>query len=119
MNDYNEQERKEHNMTVQDLASFHKTLKQNNIPFYTDIFTDDIWGDMGVDTASVSVTANEDSWHIHYIRTQSGIPYIFADYVSNIVDEYHKDLSHEQFYDYLNLHNLQKAFADFMHTNHV
>ena len=94
-------------MTVQDLASFHKTLKQNNIPFYTDIFT------------SVSVTANEDSWHIHYIRTQSGIPYIFADYVSNIVDEYHKDLSHEQFYDYLNLHNLQKAFADFMHTNHV
>ncbi len=106
-------------MTVQDLASFHETLKQNNIPFYTDIFTDDIWGDMGVDTASVTVTANEDSWHIHYIRTQSGIPYIFADYVSNIVDEYHKDLSHEQFYDYLNLHNLQKAFADFMHTNHV
>ena len=54
-------------MTVQDLASFHETLKQNNIPFYTDIFTDDIWGDMGVDTASVSVTANEDSLSLIHI----------------------------------------------------
>lgn len=106
-------------MTVQELASIHETLKQRNIPFYTDIFSDDIWGDMGVDTASVHVIAKQDGWHLHYIRTQSGIPYIFADYVSNIVDEYHKELTHEQFYDFLNLHNLLKEFTDFINANHL
>ncbi len=32
-------------------------------------------GDNGEDCASVTIHPTKEGWHLHYIRTQSGIPY--------------------------------------------
>lgn len=100
-------------MRVQELASY-RNEKNFSSPFYAELFCDDIWGDNGEDCASVTIHPTQEGWHLHYIRTQSGIPYPFAPHTSKIIDEYEKDVNDEQFYDYLLLHNLQEAFMDYI-----
>ena len=102
-------------MRIQELASY-RNEKNFSSPCYAELCCDDIWGDNGEDCASVTIHPTKEGWHLHYIRTQSGIPYPFAPHTSKIVDEYEKDVNDEQFYDYLLLHNLQEAFMDYITT---
>ena len=103
-------------MTLQQLEQFHQQFQNSDATFYTEVIHDDIWGDLGVDSATVSIQAKDALWHLHYIRTQSGIPCILAEYTSEVIDEYTKELSHEQLYDFLTLHAITDIFEDFALT---
>lgn len=100
-------------MTLQELKEYRK---EKNTPFYAELFCDDIWGDNGEDCASITILPKEEGWYLHYIRTQSGIPYPFAAHTSKIIDEYEKVLQDEEFYDYLLLHGLQDTFFEYLIT---
>ena len=103
-------------MTLQELKNYHSLFLKHNACFYVEVIHDDIWRDAGVDSATVSVRANNDFWHLHYIRTQSGIPYFLAEYHSTVVDEYTKDFNDEALYDFLALHQQISNFAYYAST---
>lgn len=99
-------------MTTQIINDFKNKFIITNYAFFTDIFTKPIWGDMGEDTASITLTVVNDTWHLHFIRTQSGEPYPLSDTVCNVIDEYEKDLTDEELYEFLAHHNIMKEFED-------
>lgn len=103
-------------MTLQELSTYRQQLLNIPFSFYTDIFTKAIWGDMGEDTASVTLTIQNDGWHIHFIRTQSGEPYLLSDTVCNIIDEYEKDLSDDELYEFLAHHGILQEFDNYTKT---
>lgn len=82
--------------------------------FYTDLFSKPIWGDMGEDSASTYLSVMHNKWHLHFIRTQSGEPYPLSDTVCNVIDEYEKDLTDDEVFDFLMLHKKMKEFEEFM-----
>lgn len=96
------------------LCFYKDQFKSNGSTYYTDIFSKPIWGDMGEDSASIYLSVKNNTWHIHFIRTQSGEPYPLSDTVCNIIDEYEKDLTDDELYDYLMLHNKMKEFEEFV-----
>lgn len=97
-------------MNVNDLRTYRNEEKKSNFIFRAELFNKAIWGDMGEDSAQISVSINNPYWHYSFIRTQSGDPSPFDDYVCNIIDQYEKDIDDEQFYDILAMHAL---LADF------
>ena len=99
-------------MTIQTINDFKNKFIIINYAFFTDIFTKPIWGDRGEDTASITLTVVNDTWHLHFIRTQSGEPYPLSDTVCNVIDEYEKDLTDEELYEFLAHHNIMKEFED-------
>lgn len=99
-------------MRIFQLKDYKNTFIEENISFYSDIFTKPIWGDMGEDTASITLTVIENTWHLHFIRTQSGEPYPLSDTVCNVIDEYEKDLTDEEVFEFLAHHNILKEFED-------
>lgn len=101
-------------MTLQQLANYRQHFQEHKTSFYTDIFSKAIWGDMGEDCASVTITTHENIWHIHFIRTQSGEPYPLSDTVCNVIDEYEKDVCDEELYEFLAHHSILKEFEDAM-----
>lgn len=101
-------------MILQDLKIFHEICAQNDISYYTDLFSKSIWGDMGEDCASITIRTYKDQWLIHFIRTQSGEPYPLSETVCQVLDEYEKVLSHEALYDMLSLHRKLDEFENFI-----
>ncbi|MEG0366382.1 MAG: hypothetical protein RR585_06075 [Coprobacillus sp.] len=101
-------------MTKDNLKQYKTAIQSNQ--FYTDLFSKPIWGDMGEDSASIYLSVVDDSWHLHFIRTQSGEPYPLSETVCNIIDEYEKDLTDDEVYDFLMLHKKTKEFEDFLNT---
>jgi len=99
-------------MTIQTINDYKNKFIISNYSFFTDIFTKPIWGDMGEDTASITLTVMENTWHLHFIRTQSGEPYPLSDTVCNVIDEYEKDLTNEEVFEFLAHHNILKEFED-------
>lgn len=99
-------------MTLQNLKAYRARFAQTNHIFYTDIFSKPIWGDMGEDSASITLTVKDDVWHMQYIRTQSGEPLPLSDTVCNVIDEYEKDLNDEELFEFLAHHGIQKEFSD-------
>lgn len=93
-------------MNLQSLQIFHKNIN-NDFQFQAEIFNKAIWGDMGEDSAQITITIKDDTlWHLHFIRTQSGDPSPFDDFVCNVIDEYEKDLDDNSLYDVLTMHQL-------------
>lgn len=89
-------------MTVQKLSSLHSDFQMQQLAYHTDIFTKFIWGEMGEDVASITITALPGSfWKLTYIRTQNGEPYFGSGTISNLIDQYEKIFTHEQLYQYL------------------
>ena len=68
-------------MKLQELSTYRKKLSSTDFIYRADLFSKAIWGDMGEDCASIHVSAQDDHWHLHFIRTQSGEPYPLADTV--------------------------------------
>lgn len=99
-------------MTIQTIKDFKYKFINTNHSFFTDIFTKPIWGDMGEDTASITLTVLYNTWRLHFIRTQSGEPYPLSETVCNVIDEYEKDLTDEELYEFLAHHNIMKEFED-------
>lgn len=99
-------------MTIQTIKDFKYKFINANHSFFTDIFAKPIWGDMGEDTASITLTVLNNTWHLHFIRTQSGEPYPLSETVCNVIDEYEKDLTDEELYEFLAHHNIMKEFED-------
>lgn len=99
-------------MTLQQLSDYKQTFATKHFAFFTDIFTKAIWGDMGEDTASITLSVKDDAWHLHFIRTQSGEPYPLSETVCNVIDEYEKTLSDEEVYEFLAHHSIIKEFED-------
>lgn len=99
-------------MNLQELSDLKITVEQEQILYYTDLFTKAIWGDMGDDTASVEITVQQGKWHLHYIRTQSGEPYPLSPTVCNLIDEYNKYMSDSELYDFLTLHQKLQEFTN-------
>lgn len=97
-------------MKLQELSTYRETLSSTHFIYRADLFNKAIWGDMGEDCASIQVCAEQDHWHLHFIRTQSGEPYPLADTVCNVVDEYEKDLNDEELFDLLSMHQLIQDF---------
>lgn len=91
------------------------TIKQqfSTLSFYTDLFSKPIWGDMGEDSASIYLSVIDNTWHLHFIRTQSGEPFPLSETVCNVIDEYEKDLNDEELYDFLMLHRKLIEFEEF------
>lgn len=98
-------------MKLQDITTYRNKLTDSSFMFRADLFNKAIWGDMGEDCASITLTAQKDHWHVSYIRTQSGEPYPLADTVCNVIDAYEKDLTDEQTYDFLSMHQLLQGFV--------
>lgn len=96
-------------MTIQDLQQYH-TSNKVDFAFVAEVFNKPIWGDMGEDSAQVTITIQVTSWHIHFIRTQSGESSPFDDFVCNVIDEYEKDMSDEELFDFLLLHRITSDF---------
>ena len=97
-------------MKLQELSTYRKKLSSTDFIYRADLFSKAIWGDMGEDCASIHVSAQDDHWHLHFIRTQSGEPYPLADTVCNVIDEYEKDLDDEALFDLLSMHQLIQDF---------
>ena len=49
-------------MTIQTINDYKNKFIISNYSFFTDIFTKPIWGDMGEDTASITLTVMENTW---------------------------------------------------------
>ena len=90
-------------MTIQTINDYKNKFIISNYSFFTD---------MGEDTASITLTVMENTWHLHFIRTQSGEPYPLSDTVCNVIDEYEKDLTNEEVFEFLAHHNILKEFED-------
>lgn len=99
-------------MTLQKLKLYKIAFQEHAFTFFTDIFSKAIWGDMGEDCASVTISTTKDLWHIHFIRTQTGEPLPLSDTVCNVIDEYEKDLNNEELFEFLNHHNIMKEFEN-------
>lgn len=97
-------------MKQSDLTQYADLLKNSDFAFHSDLFSKPIWGDMGEDVASITISAAQGHWKLSYIRTQNGEPYPLADTVSNLIDRYEKELSEEGLYDYLSMHRLLPEF---------
>lgn len=97
-------------MKLQDLTSYRKQLQNQSFTYRADLFSKAIWGDMGEDCASITLTIQGEQWHLQFIRTQSGEPYPLADTVCNVVDSYEKQLNDEQVFDLLSMHQLIHDF---------
>lgn len=104
-------------MTVQELSNYRQNHADTAFHFFTDIFTKAIWGDMGEDTASITLTIQKNHWHLHFIRTQSGEPYPLSETVCNVIDEYEKDLSDEELYEFLAHHCIIQELENHMQNN--
>lgn len=97
-------------MLVKDLTQIRKHCSPT-FCFQAEIMNKAIWGDMGEDSAMISVAVGIDGrWHLHFIRTQSGDPSPFDDFVCNVIDEYEKELDDEALFDVLALHALLPEF---------
>lgn len=99
-------------MTLQKLILYKTAFQKLELTFFTDIFSKAIWGDMGEDCASVTITASETLWHVHFIRTQTGEPLPLSETVCNVIDEYEKELDDEELFEFLAHHNITKEFED-------
>ncbi|MEG0330424.1 MAG: hypothetical protein RR624_08330 [Longicatena sp.] len=99
-------------MTKQDLVIFKQAFIKHQYSFFTDIFSKPIWGDMGEDCASITLDVVQGHWHLHFIRTQCGEPLPLSDTVCNVIDEYNKELSDDELYEFLMLHNILKEFEE-------
>ncbi len=82
--------------------------------FIQDLFCDDIWGDNGEDCATIRIQPKQDHWLLQYTRTQSGIPYPFAQHTSIIIDCYEKLLNDDELFTYLTMHHLQEQFLHYI-----
>lgn len=102
-------------MNIHDLTNARKQCKIQTI-FIHDLFCDDIWGDNGEDCATIHIQPKEDAWHLQYVRTQSGIPYPFAQHTSILINRYEKLLSDEELFTYLTMHHLQEQFSHYIKT---
>lgn len=98
-------------MKLQDLTNYRIQLAESSFVFRSDLFSKPIWGDMGEDCASITLTPQKDHWHLSFIRTQSGEPYPLAQTVCNVIDSYEKTLSDEQAFDLLSMHQLLQGFV--------
>lgn len=94
-------------MVVKDLMQYRNICPSQFI-FQAEIMNKAIWGDMGEDSAMITITPGEKNqrWHLHFIRTQSGDPSPFDDFVCQIIDEYEKELHDDALFDLLALHAL-------------
>lgn len=101
-------------MLINNLTAMRK--KQiKEFQFQAEIMNKAIWGDMGEDSAMITVTCpTKECWHYHFIRTQSGDPSPFDEFVCNVIDEYEKELSDEELYDLLALHTLLPDFEQYV-----
>ena len=97
-------------MKLQELSAYREQHKDTNFVYHCDLFSKPIWGDMGEDWASITLTIQQDHWHLSFIRTQNGEPYPLAKTVSNVIDAYEKQLSDEQVFDLLSMHQLLHDF---------
>lgn len=99
-------------MQIQDLTTYKNKLKNTSFTFRAELFNKAIWGDMGEDSAQITITIDtqHDAWHLAFIRTQSGDPSPFDDFVCNVIDEYEKDMQDAQLYDTLAMHSLLSDF---------
>lgn len=97
-------------MNLQTIKTYRCALNDRDFCFRAELFNKAIWGDMGEDSAAISLSVKNELWHVSYIRTQSGEPYPLAETVCNLVDTYEKDLNDEQVYDYLSMHRLLQDF---------
>lgn len=96
-------------MTPHSLTMYREQLTKD-FSFHAEVFNKPIWGDMGEDSAQVTITLKEQAWHIAFIRTQTGEPSPFDEFVCNIIDKYEKELTDEALYDMLALHALLSDF---------
>lgn len=96
-----------------ELNKVRKVFKEKELAYYADIFNKAIWGDMGDDTASITISVKDDKWNLSFIRTQSGEPSAYSGFVCNVIDEYEKTFSDDELYDYLIFHNLWQDFTAF------
>lgn len=102
-------------MVTKDLTAF-RDQDIKDFQFQAEIMNKAIWGDMGEDSAMITITCvNKAYWQYHYIRTQSGDPSPFDDFICEVIDEYEKELSDEALYDVLALHTLLPDFEQAMH----
>ena len=108
-------------MNLDTLKNAHSLFLNKDLCFYTDIFCDDILNDTAIDCASIDLKANEQDWNLHYIRSQTGwFNFDQEEQETYLIDEYHKQLSHDELYMYIQLHGLQNDFDFFIqqHENH-
>lgn len=104
-------------MFANDLKQFRKHCN-STFCFQAEVMNKAIWGDMGEDSAMITITPGADNlWHLHFIRTQSGDPSPFDDYVCEVIDEYEKELNEDALFDLLTLHALLPDFAHVMEAN--
>lgn len=105
-------------MNINTIINSHKLFLAKDLCLYSDIFCDDILNDLAIDCASIELKANQQGWNLHYIRTQTGWFHFDQDEQETfLIDEYHKQLNHEDLYMYLQLHGLQNDFLLFI-QNH-
>lgn len=102
-------------MIVQELTTKRSLFQNKDFHFQAEVFNKAIWGDMGEDSAQITITCTKDEWHLAFLRTQSGEPSAFDDFVCNIIDQYERTLSDEQLYDILTLHRLLPEFTSYCH----
>lgn len=101
-------------MQLQDIQFYRTLCKEKQIIYHTDIFTKFIWGDMGEDTASISIQIIDNHWHMHFIRTQSGEPSYNSGFMCNVIDQYERMWNDNELYTYLLDRSLCDEFEAFM-----
>lgn len=101
-------------MTLEQLTNHHQQFLNKQLTFYAELFCDEIWCGLGEDCATISIQATPSAWLLHYIRTQNGVPCITSEYTSEVIDEYKKELSNDELYDFLTLHTISDTFDAFI-----
>lgn len=99
---------------MEQMQAYRELFIQHELAYYADIFNKAIWGDMGDDTASISIQATDSCWKLSFIRTQSGEPSAYSGFVCQVIDEYEKQFNDQEMHDYLIFHNLWQDFTIFM-----
>lgn len=105
-------------MNINTIQKVHKSFLAKDLCFYTDIFCDDILNDMAIDCASIELRATSEGWKLYYIRTQTGWFHFDQDEQETfLIDEYEKQMNHDELYMYIQLHGLQSDFMFFITQN--
>ena len=100
------------------LIKAHVLFLQKDLTSYTDLFCDDILNDTVVDCASIDLKATQEGWNIHYVRTQTGwFNFDQDEQETLLIDEYDKQMNHNELYMYIQLHGLQSDFEAFIQHN--
>ena len=101
-------------MNLEQMQNAQKIMKDKNGSFFATIFHIDLCNDMGEDDATVTITALNDGFLVHYLRSESGV---FNDeFDCRIIDEYKREMNCEQLLDYLVFHQLVSDFEGYLKT---